>query len=85
MIQRLNRNLTGPEALQPGEYATHVVPHIAQTHITVTICCPLCGGKKQLDHRHVVARDGRVTPALACPSCPFFDRITLDGFGEVPR
>lgn len=86
MIQRLNRNLTGPDALQPGEYATHVKPHIAATMITVTVCCPLCGGKKQLDHRHVVdRRSGDVTPAVKCGACPFFDWIQLDGWAEVPR
>lgn len=85
MSERLHRNLTGPDALQPGEYATTIKPHITATHITVTICCPLCGGKKQLDHRHVVARDGRVTPALACTACPFLEWVELDGWGEVPR
>lgn len=86
MIQRLNRNLTGPDALQAGEYATTVKPHITATMITVTICCPVCSGKKQLAHNHVIdRRTGDVTPAVKCPSCPFFDWIQLVGWAEVPK
>lgn len=86
MTTRLNRNLTGPEALQPGEWASHVEPHITATMITVTVCCPLCSNKEQLTAEHVVdAATGNVKPAFVCSACPLFELIALDSWGEVPR
>lgn len=85
-VTRLNRNLTGPDALQPGEWASHVEPHISGTMITIVISCPLCGSKEQLTAEHVIDADtGNVKPAFVCSSCPLFELIRLDEYAEVPR
>ena len=85
MSQRLNRNLGDEDALQPGEYVAIEHEHVTRTMIKIVVCCPLCGGKRTLDERHAVAPDGKVTPALACSSCPLIEWIELGGWGEVSR
>ncbi len=75
----LKRNLTGLAALDPGEWCSD-----PGEVITVHLCCPLCSSIVTLDSRHVIARDGRVTPAVSCKACPFLDWVTLTGWGEAP-
>jgi hypothetical protein len=86
VIHRLNRNLTGEDAIQAGEYASIPDEHIAGTMITVVVACPQCGAKKRLDHQHVVDRTtGNVTPAVRCGTCTFFDWLQLEGWAGVPK
>ncbi len=48
----------------------------------VVVCCPICAATIGLDGRHVIARDGAVTPALSCGFCPFLDWVHLTGYGD---
>jgi hypothetical protein len=69
----LAKNLSG--WLREGEWR--------RTDAGTAIRCPLCGKVHRLNpETHVVARDGRVTPAFACHACPFLDWLTLGGWGD---
>lgn len=68
---RLPRNLGAPACLGAGEHCLDAgLIHIA---------CPLCGAVTPLDDaKHIVARDGRVTPAWKCPACPALEWVELE-------
>jgi hypothetical protein len=68
---RLSRNLGSPATLVAGEFCLDAgLIHVA---------CPGCGTLTVLDDaKHIVARDGRVTPAWRCPACPVVEWITLE-------
>ncbi len=67
---RLNRQLGSPACLDVGEFAVDG----GETHIR----CPLCGGTSIVDDAtHTVDRAGKMTPAWACPACPFLEWLEL--------
>ncbi len=67
---RFSRNLGAPAHLSAGEFCLDAG--------LVHVCCALCGTVTVLDdNRHLIARDGKVTPAWPCPACPFMDWIEL--------
>lgn len=84
---RFKRNLTGREALAPGEYFTDYLRHQIDQMCTCYVCCPSCGGIDALSDKHVVQKSGAVVPGWKCPTatCAFFEFITLEGFGEPVR
>ncbi len=71
MGQRLNRQLGAPANMIAGEHCRDAG--------LVLICCPLCGTVTPLDDtKHIVSRDGKVTPAWSCPACPAHEWIELE-------
>lgn len=69
---RLQRVLSGVASLDAGQWCSQGTEF--------RVCCPICSAIIRLDARHVVGRDGRVTPAVSCAACPFLDWIELGGF-----
>lgn len=67
-----NRNLSGPGALQCGEF-------VVGDDGRPLLKCAICGDVFSLPSHCQIEPDGRVSPAVRCrgPSCPFFDFITL--------
>lgn len=77
MIQLFLLNLTGPDALQPGEYAVTESDRVPAEPPLVTLCCPICGEKRELNEAHHITESGRVRPAFACRACPLLEWIQL--------
>jgi hypothetical protein len=68
---RLRRNLGAPATLQAGEFCIDAG--------LIWIACPLCGFLSSLDDsKHLIALDGRVTPAWNCPACVAHEWLTLE-------
>ncbi len=71
----LRRNLGTAAHLDLGEYVVELD--------VIYLCCPICGRITLLDRElHTVARDGKVTPAFRCPSCPLHDWLMLSNLGD---
>ena len=81
MALRLRRNLTGPDALEPGEYFVDVLKADIGAAFTVYVACE-CGARSVLPPSHVVQKGGAVVPALRCASCGSNQFLLLEGFGE---
>jgi hypothetical protein len=48
------------------------------------VCCPGCGAIVELQaEKHVVSREGKVTPAWRCVECPVVEWIELEAYGET--
>lgn len=83
MAVRFQRHLGSVSTLSPGQFTTEPLRHSPGRMIAVTLACPTCGGIVEISKTHVVARDGRVTPAVECPfTCSFYDWVELDSYGE---
>jgi hypothetical protein len=81
---RLQRHLGPVESISAAQFHTHLDKHTPGRMCDVAICCPACGGVSEVPETHAIDTDGRVTPAWKCPTptCPFFDYLTLDTWGE---
>lgn len=81
MALRLPRSLGTLRDLDVGHY---LVDEATPTRVReVHVRCPLCGATTLLDSAgHVIAGDGRVTPAFTCRACPLIEWIDLDSWGE---
>jgi hypothetical protein len=63
---RLPRHLGALRDLDVGQY---LVDEATPTRVReVHVRCPLCGGVTEIAATHSIARDGRVTPAVVCPT-----------------
>lgn len=80
MIHLLLLNLTGVDSLQPGEYCVDVDDGMPQKAATITVACPLCGGKHVLNEAATVADSGRVNPMFKCPTCPLLEWVALSSW-----
>jgi hypothetical protein len=84
---RLQRSFGQRESLSDGMWCRnygHTDP------ATAWISCPICAHEIEVEvHRdtptdraepHRIDRAGKITPAVVCPKCPFFDWVTLEGW-----
>lgn len=75
---RYNRALTtDPDALSAGEWAW--------INGARFVCCKECGAVVRLSVGYLTDGDGRTAPALACRSCPQWEYVALEGYGEAVR
>lgn len=63
-------------------HAAHLAPQEWCVDQGVRLCCPVCDKVQTLVGEYMIAPDGRVRPRFACPDCPFFDYVTLTGWGD---
>ncbi len=70
----LQRHLGPPTTMEPGQFTR-------ATGATI-IACPLCDGLSTISETHAIDSSGRVTPAFACPTCPFLEFLVLESHGE---
>lgn len=63
-------------------HAAHLAPQEWCVDQGVRLCCPVCEKVQTLDKANAIAPDGKAKERFACPDCPFFDFITLTGFGD---
>lgn len=80
---RLQRLLGETRGLEAGQYCVLVEPTLAGDLSHVYVCCPCCGGVRDLRDRQIDTA-GRVSPAFACPTetCAFFEFIELESWGD---
>ena len=78
---RLPRFIGTAADMPAGHYATNPLRHAPGAMLEVAVACPSCGDVTDIAATHVVARDGRVTPAFHCP-CGLVEWLDLDGYGQ---
>ncbi len=72
-----------PEDLEAGQWCNDVAHHTFAMMSTIVICCPGCSAKTDLTFHHLIEHDGKVQPAFACSTCPFFDHVELVGWRQL--
>jgi ribosomal protein S27AE len=79
MALLFRRNLTGPTALEPGEYFVDIFrAPIGQAYAVHLKCA--CAAVSQL--AQAVAKGGVVSERWTCGECGAHEWLVLDGFGE---
>ena len=79
MAVRFQRHLGAVESLDPGQFTVRTASG------RPALCCHLCGAIYDLPETHRYDHDGRVVPALRCPTetCSFFDYVCLESVAEA--
>jgi hypothetical protein len=78
--QRLSRFLGPAGSLDPGQWSDFTASG------GPAVCCPGCGAIVELQaDKHVVSREGKVTPAWRCAeeTCGVVEWIELEAYGET--